>query len=208
QKNILLTSLAFFIGLTLHLAETTTILLILGVATISTWWQWRPEPTNVESEMILETLTKYPAVLIKNYSHIIAFNSNPPCLAAAYQSPIPVRILKYCLDGINLVDGTELSISTIELESFLLVKTPLTRYRSPRTIFQTFQGIISRLELQLQTNFNPAERYQILRLFGLENYLEKSETASQESTQPRVQGHFKVPLSLQKVARTPVLLES
>ncbi|MFX0095083.1 MAG: hypothetical protein ACFFBD_25335, partial [Candidatus Hodarchaeota archaeon] len=124
QKNILVTIFAFFVGLTLQLADTTLILVILGVATVSTWWHWRPPPANVESQLILDTLVKYPAVLIKDYSHIIAFPSNPPCLAAAYQSPVPARLLKRYL---NNLEGVDYTVSQMGLDTFLLLQTPLTR---------------------------------------------------------------------------------
>ncbi|MFX0090199.1 MAG: hypothetical protein ACFFBD_00445 [Candidatus Hodarchaeota archaeon] len=206
QKNILFTLLAFAIGLTLQLADTTIILLILGVSAITTWWQWRPVPINAESQLILDTLTKYPAVVIKNHSHIIAFSSNPPSLAAAYQSPLPPRVLKHYL---NRMETVEVSIGTVGLESFLLLKSPLTRYISPKTVFRTFQDVIEFLELQLQATLKPAERYQTLRLFGLENYLDTPETTPlKTSNQPNVLGQFQSPLTSHKTVKSPLLLES
>ncbi|MFX0092597.1 MAG: hypothetical protein ACFFBD_12610 [Candidatus Hodarchaeota archaeon] len=210
QKNILLTILTFIIGLTLQLADTTLILLVLGVAMVSTWWLWQSEPINVESKLILETLKKYPAVLIKNQTHIISFNSNPPCLVAVYQSPIPSSLLRrYLQKSANLIEGVEHNISQIGLEVFLVLKAPLTRYTQPKKIFKTFQSIIDLLELQLQARFNPAERYQILRLFGLEVYLPQAEGASLRSISHSLNKvSSQAQLISHKVVKTPVLIEN
>ncbi|MFX0064905.1 MAG: hypothetical protein ACFFC7_22240 [Candidatus Hermodarchaeota archaeon] len=177
QKNILLTISAFLVGLFLQLTESTVILLVISVAVVSTWWQWRPYPINAETKLILDTLKKYPAVLIKNHSHIIAFNSKPPCLAAAYQSPVPRVLLKRALPkGQDSIEAMELSISQVGIHIFLLLKMPLNSYSHPKKILQNFQAVIEHLELLLQVKFKPAERYQTVRLFGLENYLHKPES--------------------------------
>ncbi|MFX1536491.1 MAG: hypothetical protein ACFFDI_19930 [Promethearchaeota archaeon] len=176
QKNILLTIFAFLVGLVLQLTEGTIILLVIGVAVISTWWQWRPYPINTESKLILDSLKKYPAILIKNHSHIIAFKSRPPCLAAAYQSPVPRVLLKRALPRErDVIEAMELSISQVGIDVFLLLKMPLNSYSQPKKILQNFQAVIEHLELLLQVKFKPAERYQTVRLFGLENYLQKPE---------------------------------
>ncbi|MFX1254351.1 MAG: hypothetical protein ACFFCZ_22255 [Promethearchaeota archaeon] len=180
QKNIILTILAFLVGLILQLTDTTLILLIISVAIVSTWWQWRPYPINVESKLILDTLKDYPAVLIKHHAHVIAFNSRPHCLAAAYQSPVPRKLLKRALPKI---EGMEISITQMGVNSFLLLKVPLNPYTQIKKVFQTFQSIIDLLELQLQAKFTPAERYQTVRLFGLENYLPESEQSSVKKKQ-------------------------
>ncbi|MFX1537025.1 MAG: hypothetical protein ACFFDI_22645, partial [Promethearchaeota archaeon] len=174
QKNILLTIFAFLIGIILQLTDTTIILLIISVAIISTWWQWRPYPINAETKLILDSLKKYPAILIKNHSHIIAFKSRPPCLAAAYQSPVPRVLLKRALprDQVS-IETMELNISQVGMDVFLLLKMPLNSYSQPKKILQNFQAVIEHLELLLQVKFKPAERYQTVRLFGLENYLQK-----------------------------------
>ncbi|MFX0065122.1 MAG: hypothetical protein ACFFC7_23365 [Candidatus Hermodarchaeota archaeon] len=186
QKNIILTVLAFLIGIILQLTDTTIILLIISVAIISTWWQWRPYPINAESKLILDTLKKHPAVLIKNYAHIIAFNSRSRCLAAAYQSPVPRTLLKRALPNhIDEIEGLEIIISQMGAEVFLLLKIPLNPYTRIKEVFQTFRSVIGLLELQLQAKFHPAERYQTVRLFGLENYLPKSEQPSAELKQKK-----------------------
>ncbi|MFX1537071.1 MAG: hypothetical protein ACFFDI_22900 [Promethearchaeota archaeon] len=176
QKNVFLTIFAFILGLALQLTEVAIILLVIGVAVISTWWQWRPYPINAESKLILDTLKKYPAVLIKSHPHIIAFNSKPPCLAAAYQSPVPRVLLKRALPrGQDANETMELSISQVEIDTFLLLKMPLNSYSQPNKLLQNVQAVIEHLELLLQVKFKPAERYQTVRLFGLENYLPKPE---------------------------------
>ncbi|MFX0091461.1 MAG: hypothetical protein ACFFBD_06835 [Candidatus Hodarchaeota archaeon] len=181
QRNIIFTVLVFFIGFTLQLADTTLILLVLGVAILSTWWQWHPRASNTESKLILDTLTNYPAVTIKNQSHIIAFNSNPPCLAAAYSISVPSNFLRRYMNSINLTEGVEMIVSHTGLDSFLLLKTQLTPYTCPKNALRTFQCIIDLLELQFQSKFNPAERYQTLRLFGLEKYLQTSDSSPRKS---------------------------
>ncbi|MFX0065975.1 MAG: hypothetical protein ACFFC7_27735 [Candidatus Hermodarchaeota archaeon] len=163
QKNVLLTIIAFILGLALQLTEMATILLVVGVAVVSTWWQWRPYSINVENKLILKTLQSYPAVLIRNYPHIIAFDSSPCCLIAAYQSSVPRKLLKQALPNIG---GMEINISQMGVDIFLLLKAPLTPYTQIMKVFQTFQSVIDLLELQLQTKFNPAERYQTICLFG------------------------------------------
>ncbi|MFX1532770.1 MAG: hypothetical protein ACFFDI_00900 [Promethearchaeota archaeon] len=176
QKNILLTVLAFLVGIILQLTDTTLILLICSVALVSTWWQWRPYPINAESKMILDTLKKYPAVLIKNQPQIIAFNSTPPCLAAAYLCPVPKILLKRVLsNGVDQIEGMEITISQMGVEVFLLLKIPLNPYTKIKKVFQNFQSVIDILELHLQAKFKPAERYQTTRLFGLENYIQKTD---------------------------------
>ncbi|MFX0060862.1 MAG: hypothetical protein ACFFC7_01605 [Candidatus Hermodarchaeota archaeon] len=179
QKNILLTVLAFFVGIILQLTDTTLILLICSVALVSTWWQWRPYPINTESKLILDTLKKYPAVLIKNHPQIIAFNSTPPCLAAAYLCPVPKILLKRVLsNNVDQIEGMEIATSQMGVEVFLLLKIPLNPYTKIKKVFQNFQSVIDILELHLQAKFKPAERYQTTRLFGLENYLQKTDPIS------------------------------
>ncbi|MFX0092213.1 MAG: hypothetical protein ACFFBD_10665 [Candidatus Hodarchaeota archaeon] len=174
QKNILLTIIAFSVGLILQLADTTIILLVIGIAGVSTWWQWRPKPINPESKLIIDTLNMYPAVLIKNYPHIIAFNSAPPSLAVVYQSPVSVQMLKrYITKGVRQAGEIEVSVSCMDLDNFLILKGSLSPYTSIEEIFQIIKSIINLLELQLQSSFSPAERYQIIRLFGLEMYLQQ-----------------------------------
>ncbi|MFX0063011.1 MAG: hypothetical protein ACFFC7_12595 [Candidatus Hermodarchaeota archaeon] len=174
QANILLTVLAFFISIILQLTDATSIVLVISVSLIATWWQWRPYSINAENKLILKTLQNYPAVLIKNYPHIIAFNSNPPCLTTAYQSPVPRKLLKRALPNI---EGMEINVSQMGVDVFLLLKAPLTPYTQIMKVFQTFQNVIDLLELQSQAKFTPAERYQTIRLFGLENYVHKSKTS-------------------------------
>ncbi|MFX1255064.1 MAG: hypothetical protein ACFFCZ_25925 [Promethearchaeota archaeon] len=174
QKNIFLTIFAFLIGLVLQLTESTIILLVIGVAVVSTWWQWRPYPINTETKLILDSLKRYPAVLIKNHPHIIAFNSKPPCLAAAYQSPVPRVLVKRALPrGQDSIEAMELSISQLGIDVFVLLKMPLNFYSQPKKVLQNFQAVIEHMELLLQVKFTPAERYQTVRLFGLEAYLRK-----------------------------------
>ncbi|MFX0060593.1 MAG: hypothetical protein ACFFC7_00220 [Candidatus Hermodarchaeota archaeon] len=177
QKNIFLTIITFFVGMALQLSEITIISLVIGVAIVSTWWQWRPHPINAESKLILDSLKKYPAVLIKNYSHIIAFNSKLPHLAAAYQSPVPRGLLKRHLIGkMELIEGLETAISQVDIEVFLLLKIPLTPYTKIKRVFQNFQSLIDILELHLQAKFELAERYQTIRLFGLESHVKTTQS--------------------------------
>ncbi|MFX1251572.1 MAG: hypothetical protein ACFFCZ_08180 [Promethearchaeota archaeon] len=173
QANILLTVLAFLTSIILQLTDATSIVLVISVSLIATWWQWRPYSINVENKLILKTLQNYPAVLIEDYTHIIAFNSSPRCLIAAYQSSVPRKFLKRALPNIEQM---EINVSQIGGDVFLLLKAPLTPYTQILSVFQTFQSVIDLLELQLQSKFTPAERYQIIRLFGLENYVHKSKT--------------------------------
>jgi hypothetical protein len=198
QKNVLLTIIAFILGLALQLTEMATMFLVIGVAVVSTWWQWRPYSINAENKLILKALQSYPAVLIRNYPHIIAFNSRPHCLTAAYQSPIPRKLLKRTLPKI---EGIEITVSQMGVEIFLLFKAPLTPHTQIMKVFQTFQSIINLLELQLQSKFNPAKRYQTICLFGLDTYLT---TPSKELPDTRV-----VPeLQPKKVGRTSLLIET
>ncbi|MFX0064800.1 MAG: hypothetical protein ACFFC7_21710 [Candidatus Hermodarchaeota archaeon] len=174
QKNLLLTIFAFIVGLVLQLTEGALTLLVIGVAVVSTWWQWRPYLPNTESKLILDTLKKYPAVLVKNHPHIIAFNSKPPVLAAVYQSPVPHIILKrYLTKQMELIEGMELSVAQGGLHVFLLLKVHLTSYTHLKPVFYSFQSVLTTLEVQLQAKFHPAERYQVIRLFGLEKHLQK-----------------------------------
>ncbi|MFX1250322.1 MAG: hypothetical protein ACFFCZ_01745 [Promethearchaeota archaeon] len=198
QKNVLLTIIAFILSLALQLTKISIMLLVIGVAVVSTWWQWRPYSINAENKLILKTLQNYPAVLIKNYAHIIAFNSSPPCLTAAYQSSVPRKLLKRVLPNI---EGMEIGISRIEEEIFLLLKVSLIPYTQIMKVFQTFQSVIDLLELQLQAKFTPAERYQIIRLFGLDIYLT---IPTKELSDARVV----LDLRPKKVGRTSLLIES
>ncbi|MFX0092734.1 MAG: hypothetical protein ACFFBD_13315, partial [Candidatus Hodarchaeota archaeon] len=208
RKNIFLTSLAFFIGLTLQLTDTTLILLVIVTATVSTWWYWRPPSVNAESKLILDTLKNYPAVVIKNHAHSVAFNSTPPCLAAAYKSPIPdILLRRYLTKRAPLVEGVELSVSRSGLDAFLLVKSPLSPHTSIKNMFKTFQSIIDLLELHFQAQFQPAERYQTLQLFGLEKYLSQAD----QPVSPQASPLRSPPVSLlppsQKSSRNPQLIE-
>ncbi|MFX1254513.1 MAG: hypothetical protein ACFFCZ_23065, partial [Promethearchaeota archaeon] len=147
QKNVFFTLFAFILGLILQLTATATILLVIGVAVVSTWWQWRPYPINTETKLILDSLKKYPAVLIKNQPHIIAFNAKPPCLAAAYQSPVPRVLVKRALPrGQDSIEAMELSISQVGIEVFVLLKMPLNSYSQPKKVLQNFQAVIEHME--------------------------------------------------------------
>jgi hypothetical protein len=77
--------------------------------------------------------------------------------------------------GQDAVEAMELNISQIGIEVFLLLKIPLNSYSQPNKIFQDVKAVIEHLELLLQVKCKPAERYQTVRLFGLENYLRKPE---------------------------------
>ncbi|MFX1532906.1 MAG: hypothetical protein ACFFDI_01580 [Promethearchaeota archaeon] len=185
QKNIFLTIIAFFLGIALQLSEIAIISLVIGVAIVSTWWQWRSDPINVESKLILDTLKKYPAVLIKNYSHIIVFNSKFPHLAAAYQSPVPRSLLKRHIGKMDLNEGMETAISQVDIEVFLILKIPLTPYTKIKKALQDFQSLIDILELHLQAKFELTERYQTIRLFGLEDHVKTIKTLPKKQI-PRI----------------------
>lgn len=211
QKNIWLTILTFIGGLILHLADTTIIILVLGVGILSFWWYWRPAPLNAESQLILEALQTYSAVIIKNHNHIIAFNSTPPILTAAYRSPLPSPFLKQCLRrGIPEIEGLELSLGHIGLEVFLLIKYPLTLQTEIKKVFQSFRGIVTYFELQLQNSFLPAERYQILRLFGLERYLDNLPLVMslEESKKRPIRSPNPCSLDPKKLNRPPLIIKS
>ncbi|MFX1538073.1 MAG: hypothetical protein ACFFDI_28090 [Promethearchaeota archaeon] len=169
QKNVILTVLVFLLGLLFQVTDSTLVLLIISTAVISSWWQWRPYPKNPESQLILENLKLYPAVLIKNYDHVLAFNSKQPFIVAAFHSPIPRHLLKQQLSEINPGE-IEGNIVNFREKTFLLFQIPLTPFTQIYEIFRTFQGFIEVLEINAQTKFRPAERYELICLFGLDFY--------------------------------------
>ncbi|MFX1253512.1 MAG: hypothetical protein ACFFCZ_18020 [Promethearchaeota archaeon] len=167
QKNVILTVLVFFLGLIFQVTDSTLVLLVISMAVISSWWQWRPYPKRPESQLILENLKHYPAVLIKDYNHVLAFNSKQPFIVAAYHSPIPRHLLKQRLSEIKCgeIEGT---IANFREKTFLLFQIPLTPYTQIYEVFMTVQGFIEVLEINTQAKFRPAERYEIICLFGLD----------------------------------------
>ena len=167
QKNVILTVLVFLISLIFQVADTTLVLLVISTAVISSWWQWRPYPKTPESQLILENLKIYPAVLIKNYDHVLVFKSKQPFIVAAFHSPIPRHLLKQQLSEINPgeIEGT---IANFREKTFILFQIPLTPFTRIYEVFGTFQGFIEMLEINTQAKFRPAERYEIICLFGLD----------------------------------------
>jgi hypothetical protein len=180
-KNILFVILAFSLGIALNLSQYAIILLIIGVGATSTWWFSRPHFKNASSQLILETLRKYPAVIIKNNPHLVAFGGRDPVLAAAYRSPVPRFMLKKQISQTEITK-MDCSLADLKMNTFIIFKIKLNSYTPIHKALRHFEKFIEVLEMNFQASFSPAERYEVVHLFGLEGHLKGSRTDSEAKT--------------------------
>lgn len=146
-------------------------LLIVLTAIITTWWQWRPYNKDPAVSLLFKSLKQHPAVLVKDYPHILVLGFNSPRVVAAYQSPVSPATLKRHLIHIK---ETYISIATYQHQSFLLLQKDLFPDSQLNSFLDHFQDIVEMFEVVIhQGRFFPAERFQIAHLFGLESAIKK-----------------------------------
>ncbi|MFX1536514.1 MAG: hypothetical protein ACFFDI_20045 [Promethearchaeota archaeon] len=185
QKNILFTLLAFLIGLFFNLSEGTMVLLIIIVAGVSTWWQWRPQKPDLGSQLIIETLKTYPAIFIKGYSHLIALETKPPKIASVYRCSIPRSYLKRHLHNIE-DKSIQASIAQFQENAFLILQRPFSPFTSLNKLFQEFKAYVETLEIAVQAKFAPAERFELVYLFGLDIHLKHKKRGRKEDQHDKI----------------------
>ncbi|MFX1251111.1 MAG: hypothetical protein ACFFCZ_05855 [Promethearchaeota archaeon] len=185
QKNVLLTLFAFLIGLFFNLSEITMVLLIVIVAGVSTWWQWRPQKPDLGSQLIIESLKSYPAIFVKGYSHLIALETKPPKIASVYRCSIPRSYLKRHL--LNIEDkNIQPSIAQFQENAFLILQCPFSPFTPLTKLFQEFNAYVETLEIAVQGRFIPAERFELVHLFGLDIHLKHKKRDKKEERKDKI----------------------
>ncbi|MFX0062319.1 MAG: hypothetical protein ACFFC7_09050 [Candidatus Hermodarchaeota archaeon] len=185
QKNVLFTLLAFLIGLLFNLSEITMVLLIVIVASVSTWWQWHPQKPDLASQLISETLKTYPAIFVKGYTHLIALEAIPPKIASVYRCSIPRSYLKRHLSNIE-DKSIQASITQFQENAFLILQCSFSPFTRLNKLFQEFKAYVESLEIAVQGKFVPAERFELVHLFGLDIHLKHKKREKKEERKDKI----------------------